>query len=78
MTTTIDTERAWLERIETSKIVGICLLDEDGRLVQRLDDDPALRDALAEYQTQRIRELVRSERPGRSTEPVTYPILEAL
>lgn len=57
MTTSLANERTWLERIETSKVVGICVLDEQGRLVQRFDDDPQLRDAMAEHQRQRIREM---------------------
>lgn len=69
----LDTERAWLEQIETSKLVGICLLDVEGRLVQRIDDDPRLRSAMADYQAERIRELVLAEKaPLR--QPVNYPL----
>ncbi|RYC69779.1 hypothetical protein [Spirosoma sordidisoli] len=78
--TTLETEQAWLEQIEASRLVGICLLDAEGRLVQRLDDDPTLKEAIADWQAQRIRELNRSafrsqtaayELPGESYQPQT-------
>lgn len=67
----IDAQRVWLERIMASKVVGFSVLDENGTLVQCIDDDPDLRLALMEYQTQRIRELERSQR---TSAPVTYPL----
>ncbi|QHV97868.1 hypothetical protein [Spirosoma endbachense] len=62
MTTTITTEQIWLDQICASQLVGICLLDQQGHLVQRLDDDELLRAIVIEYQEQRVRELVLAER----------------
>jgi hypothetical protein len=70
--TTLSTEEAWLNRLEQSKVIGICFLDPDGKLVQRIDDDLAVRDAVIECQAERVRQLRLSE-----GSPVTYPNLEA-
>jgi hypothetical protein len=58
----VDAARIWLERIMISKVVGFSVLDESGTLVQCIDDDPDLREALMEYQAQRVRQLERSQR----------------
>jgi hypothetical protein len=71
---TLESERAWLDLVQSSTLVGICLLDGEGRLVQRLDCDPRLRDALTDYQAERVRELLLSER-ALSRQPVTYPTI---
>ncbi|UHG93411.1 hypothetical protein [Spirosoma oryzicola] len=56
--TTLPTEQAFLERIQMMPQIGICFRDPDNNvLMQFFVDDPALRDALVEYQTQRVREL---------------------
>jgi hypothetical protein len=81
--TTIATEEAWLEQLANSKMVGISLLDADGHLVQRIDDDPAFREVVIEYQAERVRQLRLSEMPapvtgsGGDRIPATYPNLEA-
>lgn len=71
---TLTAERAWLERIQASKVIGFCVLDESRALVQCIDDDPDLRDALIEYKQQRIRELERGL--GLQPSPVAYPVRE--
>jgi hypothetical protein len=79
--TTIATEEAWLEQLEQSKMVGICFLDADGRLVQRIDNDPAFREVVIEYQAERVRQLRLSETPtpvtGSGGDRIPYPNLEA-
>lgn len=59
---TIDDQRVWLERIMTSPIIGFVVQDGASGLMQCIDGDPELRMALIEWQTQRIRELERSQR----------------
>lgn len=71
----VDAARTWLERIMTSNIIGFVVRDETNGLMQCVDGDPDLRMALIEWQTQRIRELERSQRQAG---PVTYPGREAV
>ena len=59
---TPENETARLEQIQASSVVGICYLDEAGRLVQYFDSDPALKDAIVDYQRERIQELELVER----------------
>ncbi|GEM_PF-5131624 len=70
---TIDDQRIWLERIMSSATIGFVVQQENGALLQCVDGDPKLRLALIEWQTQRIREMERSQRPA---QPVTYPTRE--
>jgi hypothetical protein len=70
--TTLHAEEAWLYQLQQSRMIGITFLDAEGRLVERIDDDPAVREAVIECQAERVRQLRLSE-----GEPVTYPNLEA-
>lgn len=75
---TVDDQRVWLERIMTSTIIGFVVRDENGTLMQCVENDPELRLALIEWQTQRIREMERSQRWDQraAATPVTYPTPE--
>ena len=74
---TVKTETALLEQIISSREVGICFTDADGHFVKIMDGDLALRDALIDYQRERIRELTLSERTSTKTpKPVSYPVRE--
>lgn len=58
--TSLRAEQLWLERIATSKLIGVCMIDDDGHLLQRFDDDPQLQELLLEHQRQRIQEMDRA------------------
>lgn len=59
--TTLSSEHAFLEQIELMPQIGICFRDADHNvMMQFFIDDPALRTALIDYQTQRVRELTLS------------------
>jgi hypothetical protein len=57
MITTLSTEQSYLEQILSSRVIGFCFLDADNKLVQVFSSDPDLKEALVEYQTQRVSEL---------------------
>ncbi len=60
--TTLDIERKRLETLQNSTLIGISYIGADGKLATEFDDDPGLREAIIEYQTQCVRELELSER----------------
>lgn len=75
MNQSLETEESWLEQIQTSTVVGICFLDAEGRLVQRIDNDPSLKEAIVEWQQDRVRQLrLFSQKPLRRM--VSYPTEE--
>ncbi len=76
MAMTLTTEQAWLQQIQASKLVGICLLDAEGRLIQRLDDDPSLKEVIANWQAERLRQLSLDEQTMSTRQPVRYPVAE--
>ena len=64
-----------LEQIQTSRIVGVCFLDSDGRLIQLIEEDPALKEAIVEHYEDRLRQMNLFEREVAS---VTEPTLSTL
>lgn len=72
MNQTLEQERKRLEQIINSRMIGICFLDCNGRLVQMIDGDIALRDLIIDYQKDRILEL-EAESNVRDVMPSPYP-----
>ncbi len=74
MMTPLAIEEAWLETLRTSKLMGICIIDEDGSPVQRYCDDPELREAVLDYQLVKVCQLRLSERASDGQRELTpYP-----
>lgn len=72
---TLQSVQTRLEQIQTSRAIGICFLDSEGRLIQLLDEDPALKDAIVDYHQDRIRQMIRSERAGQAVDRMLgYPV----
>lgn len=59
-----------LEQLTASPLIGITFLDENQREMSIYKDDPGLREAILEYQRERVRQLSLSEKT------LTYPLLE--
>ncbi|QIP14706.1 hypothetical protein G8759_19855 [Spirosoma aureum] len=58
MISSLQSEQRFLEHIQTTPEIGICFRDSENKLlIQIFIDDPALREAILEYQSQRVREL---------------------
>lgn len=69
----LEIELKRLELLQTSTLIGISYLDAENKLVQEFDDDPALREAIIEYQRERVRQLELSEQSTNSVK--SYPTL---
>lgn len=48
---------AHLEQIQDSRIIGICFLDNAGHLIQLIEEDPALKEAIVEHYEDRLRQM---------------------
>ena len=58
---TLSSEQAWLKQLESGQVLGICLLDAQGHVIQRFDLDPEFREGLLEQQRDRVRQLALSQ-----------------
>ena len=73
---TIQSETLRLEQMLASRIMGVCYLDNEGRLVQYFDGDMALRDVVVDLQRERIRQLTLMDKQLLNLpEPVSYSVL---
>lgn len=61
MSTLFEAECAWLRQLATSKLIGVCIVDAEGRPVQQYVDDPELRQLIVDYQAHKTRQLLRQE-----------------
>lgn len=48
---------AHLEQIQTSRLIGICFLNSEGHLIQLIEEDPALKEAIVEHYEDRLRQM---------------------
>jgi len=58
----LSAEEAWLEQLQSSRLIGICIIDEDGHPIQQYSDDPGLRAAILDYQIEKVCQLRLDER----------------
>ncbi|GAB4018881.1 hypothetical protein GCM10028773_20070 [Spirosoma koreense] len=66
---TLYTLERQLEQICVSKLLGLCYLDDDRRLIQLIDDDPALREAIEDYYSGRIHQMQRWVATDETSQP---------
>lgn len=77
MDTTLKTEQLRLEQLTGSRILGICYVDGQGRLMQVFDHDDSFRTMLLDYQKERVAQLKRSDRAAdRLHTLLNYPVQE--